>query len=146
MTNDPFVPAPSSPGQPEKTGHAAPGHDWNNSITRRNFLRRTGGATVATVAVWHGMTNQSFATGPHQGYPVVIKVTITIPAGSTWKASNDPLAAPADWKAEEEGEMGSGDTLTAWSRTSGDGTPIVEVNGNINGPKVIVYTRTVIEG
>jgi hypothetical protein len=46
------TPPPSPFSQPEITPTFA-GHEWNNGVTRRSFLKRTGGATVATIISLH---------------------------------------------------------------------------------------------
>ena len=63
MSNASSLP-PSSPySQPESNDRIAAGNEWNNGITRRSFLKRTGGATLATMVTWHGMTLDSSAAG-----------------------------------------------------------------------------------
>ncbi len=65
MNHDSSVPPPSSRRQPENTDPSQAGHQWNNRITRRSFLKRTGGATLATMVTWHGTTMHS--KGEEQG-------------------------------------------------------------------------------
>ena len=40
------------------------GQDWNNKIIRRSFLKRTGGATLATIAAWNLTSTSSEAAAP----------------------------------------------------------------------------------
>lgn len=44
------VASPCSASLPKVDG---PGLEWNNATTRRRFLKRTGGATIATILVWN---------------------------------------------------------------------------------------------
>lgn len=119
----------------------------NDTGSRRKFLKLSGGATAATIVAWHGMTTQSSATGGHQGYPVTVKIKITIPAGETWNPDNSPDTAPPGWQSDEEKEdMGSGDSISEWDCDREDGQPLVVVNDKVSGPLALIYTRTITEG
>lgn len=62
MNHDPLVPPHSDGRQPENSPANA-GHEWNNGITRRSFLKRTGGATLATMVTWNLCRQQVLAEG-----------------------------------------------------------------------------------
>jgi hypothetical protein len=49
----------SSPTPTSRSGdsESRPGLAWNRTITRRSFLKRTGGATAATFVSWHAATS-----------------------------------------------------------------------------------------
>ncbi len=60
------TPPPSPRSQPESIAPTSAGHEWNNGITRRSFLKRTGGATVATFLSWNLTVKNSQAATPGQ--------------------------------------------------------------------------------
>lgn len=63
MNRDQPVTLPSNNSQPENTSLSA-GHEWNNGITRRSFLKRTGGATLgAMIVLHHASVGSAFAAG-----------------------------------------------------------------------------------
>lgn len=49
---------------PNGDDQSAVGNAWNNSLSRRRFLKRSGGATLATLVAWHGTTVRSEASEP----------------------------------------------------------------------------------
>jgi hypothetical protein len=48
-------------------GQLGGGAAWNNSISRRSFLKRTGGATAATLVAWHSLQSTARATETPSG-------------------------------------------------------------------------------
>ena len=67
MNHEPLVSIPSANRQPENNGPSSTGHEWNNGITRRIFLKRTGGATIGTIITWNLGTNTADAKIPEAG-------------------------------------------------------------------------------
>lgn len=68
MNHDDFLRSPICFRQAADGFSNGGGSLWNNPITRRSFLKRTGGATVATFIAWHSVTQISKAdTGAAAG-------------------------------------------------------------------------------
>ena len=58
MSNNTPVPPPSPDSQPGIL-RLASGSDWNDRSSRRKFLKRTGGATLATIIATLGFTRST---------------------------------------------------------------------------------------
>lgn len=78
------------------------GSEWNNGITRRSFLKRTGGVTAATIIAWNSSALSARATEPptaggsNKNYIwIVYKFTQNTPLSVTGSGST-PGAALAD--------------------------------------------------
>jgi hypothetical protein len=149
MNNEPLVPPPSSNSQPENFSSA--GHDWNNGITRRSFLKRTGGATLATMVTWHGVVNRTYAEAVGNGGGwVVVEVTYTIPAGQSFvlpQGSSTPDNHPGyeQWAVKKLTKLNSSQSLDNWEADFGGAKP--EKIGNmfvIWGPAVVRFWREII--
>jgi hypothetical protein len=104
----------------------AAGAAWNSSISRRRFLKRTGGATVATLVTWHAISLEMSAAEPPEagesGKNVwwITKVkdgaaTVVVPQGANLSL------AEAVKKAIEIMETGSGASGTGAQPGTEDG-------------------------
>lgn len=51
----------TKPRSQSETSGSSEGHQWNSGVTRRSFLKRTGGATLATMVAWHSTQNHAHA-------------------------------------------------------------------------------------
>lgn len=68
MNHEDFLRSPICFRQAPEGFSSGGGSLWNNPITRRSFLKRTGGATVATFIAWHSVSQISRAdTGAAAG-------------------------------------------------------------------------------
>ena len=67
-----------------KCGPKENGDFWNNPITRRRFLKKTGGATAATMLALHGMKVEVMAAGAYSSITYLLK---TYPAASYSESS-----------------------------------------------------------
>jgi hypothetical protein len=68
MKNNPTSSSFTSPGSSRETREpSSGGSEWNNKITRRLFLKRTGAATAATMIAWNLSSQSAHATEPAPG-------------------------------------------------------------------------------
>lgn len=62
MSDNPFLPPPVRLSQAFESEHSG-----GDGITRRTFIKRTGGATVATMVAWNLTINEARAQGGGSG-------------------------------------------------------------------------------
>lgn len=133
---------PSQSESPE-SGLPATGSDWNNGISRRSFLKKTGGATVATMVTWHGMKLNAEEDPPQAQVP--LKMVVVIPSGSTMYLDSPDANPQNDVTLSNFTTMNSGDSLTEWAfSSSGQQTMEIEPGTGrvfVNGPATWTFTR-----
>ena len=93
MNNIPSLPSRPARSQSDTTTTAA-GHEWNNGISRRSFLKRTGGATLGTMVAWHLSTSKSNAEENVQTGESAEKWGMTCKAPSFENSSVDWISIP----------------------------------------------------
>ena len=64
----------------EQPNLASSGNAWNDGLTRRRFLKRSGAATAATFIAWHGLSLDAKASIPKPAFSnrITIKVCVEI--------------------------------------------------------------------
>lgn len=140
MNHNPSVPSPSDDRQSEST---ASGTEWNNGITRRSFLKRTGGATLATMVTWHLATDQSLA-GNVLKAELPLKAKVTIGAGEFSPVGNPEVHGPGELELSDWTTLNSGESLTDWENDDTGNHPRTRLIDGVwyyVGPATITYTR-----
>ena len=110
MKHEPSVP-PQSPRSQSEISRASSGHEWNNGISRRSFLKRTGGATVGTLVAWYSSSMDASANLPPVQRYVNCKLVITLQRGDGRVWLDD---VPSGGIESDPKPFNSGDTLTPW--------------------------------